>query len=70
MVLILCKLNKIANYFTIIRERNCHDDILIIILWKVGAEYIQEFLNKGRPIFEKIKSLVRVWFVDEWFKIV
>ena len=63
MVLILCRLDEIANCFTIIRKRNCHDGILVIILWRVEAKYIQEFLNKGRPILEKIKSLVRVWFL-------
>jgi len=32
-VLVLCRLNKIIDCLSIIGEENCHNSILVVILW-------------------------------------
>jgi len=68
--LIFCKADKIIHSFSLIWKRDCHNGILIIVLWCIGPKNIGKLLNKGRPVLEEVKILVEIWFIDKELEIV
>jgi len=70
IVLVLHKTNKAVNSLFFIGEGDYYNNILIIILRYIRTKDIGQFLNKERPVFEKVKALVGVWFINKEFEIV
>lgn len=46
-VLKFCKLDEIVNSLSIVRERDHHDGILIVVLWRIETKDIGGLLDKG-----------------------
>jgi len=70
MVLIFCKVDEIIHSFSLVWERDCHNGILIIVLWCIRPKNVGKLLDKGGPVLEEVKILVGIWFVNEGLEIV